>query len=155
MADIKSEEAIQIILKHVLSTEGPNISSSLIHGLDIINELIRRADLAKSFPDLSAISIDHVTACVSKCLDRFHQFLVHPKTKLEEINMTVGKIKPLGIERLKICEAFTEFIRIGNTEINEKLVKLKFPTQLIVRKALLINRIYSLIIHGIIFFIPL
>lgn len=127
-----SRESAEIIIKNILSTDGQHGSSSLINGLDIINELIRRADLAKSFSDLSPINLDALIELITEHLPQFFHYLQHPKTRMSEISMTVGKIQPLGIERLKLCEAFTEFIRLNVCAVNDKLAELKVSITILV-----------------------
>lgn len=61
---------------------------------------------------------------------------------MNEISMTVGKIKPLGIERLKLCEAFTEFIRLNSHEINDKLAELKLSITILVEIYLILQDLF-------------
>lgn len=115
--ELKSEALVTRMVDYMLDPLAPNSTSTLVNGVAIFIELIRRnyceiedenAHLMQQQVDLSDL-----IRVLSRRLSEFQQLLLKPKSA-EAIETTVGKQVPLGFERLRVCELFAELLHLSN-----------------------------------------
>jgi len=121
IAQLESEQVIQILLGYVLSQ---SLSSSLLHGLCVITELLRRHirdqhdDLTKleELPPFLKLIISH--------LDKFHNLIIKPKDQQSKLlPQPYGPIEPLGFHKLKVIEFFASLGRTNYSCIDTEIMK--------------------------------
>ncbi|EMR09938.1 hypothetical protein PNEG_01697 [Pneumocystis murina B123] len=127
LRELVSKESIEILVKFMFDTEAPFSSSSLINSTSVIIELIRKnnSDYNRvSFFDISfakntsgekgPIYLGNMLKILASHIPDFQKILLDPRMPKDEIEIAYDKIKPLGIERLRICELYAELLHCSN-----------------------------------------
>ncbi|EPZ34588.1 SIT4 phosphatase-associated protein family domain-containing protein [Rozella allomycis CSF55] len=124
--DIKSKESMTKLVDF-MTLEHDHSTSTLIFGIDILIELMRRSILSRTMDGIPAelTCVDETIEVLSKRISKFNEIFKNPKSLRGEINTTVGKMIPLGAERLKLCELFAELFRLQSREINLAMIENK------------------------------
>ncbi|KTW25981.1 hypothetical protein T552_03255 [Pneumocystis carinii B80] len=125
--ELVSKESIEILVNFMFDTEGPFSSSSLINGASIIIELLRKNNSGYnrvSFFDISfakntsgekgPIYFDNMLKILASHISDFQKILLNPRMPKDEIEVAFDKIKPLGVERFRICELYAELLHCSN-----------------------------------------
>lgn len=60
------------------------------------------------------IYLDNMLKILASHIHDFQKILLDPRTPKDEIEIAFDKIKPLGIERLRICELYAELLHCSN-----------------------------------------
>ncbi|KAJ3368545.1 hypothetical protein HDU91_000491 [Kappamyces sp. JEL0680] len=138
VTEMKTKKSLRKLIAFMLNREAPYATSSLVNGINIIMEIIRRycseietvemhhheytvqAQSMLSPPPYPGLEKIHALA--TDLNDLFEVFcdnlklfaysLDHPLSVSVAVDTTIGKQIPLGSERLKICEVFAEFIHL-------------------------------------------
>ncbi|KAJ3261114.1 hypothetical protein HK103_006423 [Boothiomyces macroporosus] len=117
--EMKTEKILTQLIDFMLDRTSENCTTSLINGISVIMELIRRycseiesAEVQhhefnvrnqNGNPNTPYPGLDKIIALSIDLNDLFYG---------QPVDTTVGKQIPLGSERLKICELFAEFIHL-------------------------------------------
>ncbi|KAI9594283.1 SIT4 phosphatase-associated protein-domain-containing protein [Syncephalis fuscata] len=107
------------IVNYMLDASAPNSTSTLVNGVAIFIELIRRNynDMEDEDEDeavLPPVDLSDLIRVLSARLPEFQQLLVRPKSVPEPVDTTMGRRVPLGFERLRVCELFAELLHLSN-----------------------------------------
>ncbi|CCJ28932.1 unnamed protein product, partial [Pneumocystis jirovecii] len=127
LCELASKESMEVLIEYMLHRDAPFSSSSLVNGASIIIELIRKnnSDYDRpSFLDLSltensslakgSIYLGTMLKIFASHISDFQKILFNPKMVKDELQMAFGKVKPLGIERFRICELYAELLHCSN-----------------------------------------
>ncbi|KAG4306479.1 hypothetical protein PORY_000467 [Pneumocystis oryctolagi] len=130
LCELVSKENMKVLVDYMLDSDAPFSSSSLINGISIVVEIIRKNNNdydRPSFLDLSLtenilttkdpIYLDSVLEIFTSRIPDFQKILFDFKTTKNEIEVSFGKIKPLGIEKFHICELYAELLHCSNTRV--------------------------------------
>jgi hypothetical protein len=143
-----SQQTINSLIQFMLDRKAPHAASSLIHGISVVIELIRRGTMADEEDDApppaeiaealgsnlpppppkiqrDPMDISEIVVAFIDHVQAFKNALEQPLTAQEELESTMGKQKPLGIERLSICELFADLLRGNNVLIFKKMEEAK------------------------------
>jgi hypothetical protein len=136
--EMKSTKVLKLLFGFMLDRTQPNTSSSLINGITLVMEIIRRycseiefvesqyhdftmmqqnAPSGAPYPGMDrvmglSLDLNDLFNVFSLNLPLFAGALDNPITPLQPVETTLGKQIPVGTERLKICELFAEFIHL-------------------------------------------
>jgi len=122
IGQLESEEMVKTLFGFML---GHGFSSSLLHGLSVVIELLKRhmnehhdeTTTLDQLPALLHLIVDH--------LDKFAGFLIPNENSTEpKLILPSGPIEPLGFHRLKIIEFFAILARTNYKCIDNVIVKL-------------------------------
>ncbi|KAJ3416749.1 hypothetical protein HDV05_000123 [Chytridiales sp. JEL 0842] len=134
---LKSEPVVRKMVDYMLDNTAPNAPSSLANGINIMIELIRRycseieqaeyqqhhyqtqdidtrpAIIIPTQEKLQLLSVDlsDLLKVVGERVNEFAALLTNPRNQIAA-DTTVGKVTPLGSERLKTCELFAEILHL-------------------------------------------
>jgi hypothetical protein len=133
------------LVKQCLHESGPNQSSSLINGLNIVIELIRKGTTSFEVKNNNqqqggeaggevsflqspqpmfrrdALTVSDVIDVLIEQVGSLKQLIEHPRKQLEPVDTTLGKQSPLGIERLTVMELLAQLLHFrNNTNIFNK-----------------------------------
>ncbi|KAH8921466.1 SAPS-domain-containing protein [Atractiella rhizophila] len=134
--------------------DGNNVTSSLIHILSLIIDLIRKnnsdfveqqilawaqreeaADRAKEEnggngdvdgvkeedwrdpKGPSVVDLTHLLKALTERVEDFQELLRNPRSGKESMPSTIGDIKPLTVERFRICELYAELVHCSNMSL--------------------------------------
>ncbi|KAJ3011609.1 UNVERIFIED_CONTAM: hypothetical protein HDU68_001601 [Siphonaria sp. JEL0065] len=138
--ELKSEAMMRKIFGYMLDKNAPNASSSLSSGVIIMIELIRRycseieqaefqqhqfqtqlmqSSQAGDFGILPstekmkslAVDLNDLLKVIGEKVDDFSFLMEHPRN-MQPADTTLGRITPLGSERLRTCELFAEILHL-------------------------------------------
>ncbi|RKP13482.1 SIT4 phosphatase-associated protein-domain-containing protein, partial [Piptocephalis cylindrospora] len=128
ITELKSARLVSQLVDYMLDPKAPHATSSLVNGVAIFIELIRRnyvemdEDMLASgiatgnglsgFPQQVDLT-DLITVLSNRLVD-FQHLLLHPRLHPEPVDTTVGKQVPLGFERLRVCELFAELLHLSS-----------------------------------------
>ncbi|KAI8891324.1 SAPS-domain-containing protein [Backusella circina FSU 941] len=121
--ELTSKEMMQKLADFMLDPDAPNSTSTLIHGVAIIIDIIRHnnGDIENETGLVTVMSYQHQLArppvvsltdmlqVMTDSIQRFNNLLIAPRQKGPVMPAT-----PLGFERLKICELFAELLHCSN-----------------------------------------
>ncbi|KAL1917612.1 uncharacterized protein VTP21DRAFT_4005 [Calcarisporiella thermophila] len=130
ISNFVSENSISRLVDYMLNAEAPHSTSTLINTVPILIDLIRHNN-ADYILDPNAnpqfqksaniVDLSPILRVLTGRLGDFQRLLVKPNSWNDSIPLTVGKITPLGFERLKICELLAELLHCSNmTAMNIK-----------------------------------
>ncbi|ORX92115.1 SAPS-domain-containing protein [Basidiobolus meristosporus CBS 931.73] len=126
ISQLKSKETVARLVNYMLDSTSANAASVLVNGVGIFIELIRRnysddepAGLFQYTEPIVPIDLSDMLEVLSDRLGDFQQVLKCPRNVAESIESTVGKVKPLGFERLKVCELYAELLHCANINVPE------------------------------------
>lgn len=138
IAEMKTKRLLSKLVEFMLNRDAPHCTSSLINGINVLMELIRRycseietvemhhhdytiqSQILANPPPYSGMEkvislstdLNDVFTVFCDNLKFFAFALDNPKSISGPKDTTLGKETPLGSERLKICELFAEFIHL-------------------------------------------
>ncbi|KAI9352197.1 SIT4 phosphatase-associated protein-domain-containing protein [Obelidium mucronatum] len=138
--ELKSEAMMRKIFGYMLDKSAPNASSSLSSGVIIMIELIRRYcseieqaefqqhqfqtqllqssqagdfGILPSTEKMKSLSVDlnDLLKVIGEKVEDFSILMEHPRN-MQPADTTLGRITPLGSERLRTCELFAEILHL-------------------------------------------
>ncbi|KAF9931472.1 hypothetical protein FBU30_010088 [Linnemannia zychae] len=133
--ELKSEVIVSQLVSFMLDRDAPYSSSTLINGVTIFIELIRRNNrhvilqpLQNDYdveplppgatePAREAVNLSDLLKVLATRIEDFKDLLIVPRSTIGPILTSIGKQTPLGFERLKICEMFAELLHCSNMAI--------------------------------------
>ncbi|ORZ28877.1 SIT4 phosphatase-associated protein-domain-containing protein [Lobosporangium transversale] len=124
--ELKSEVIVSKLVGFMLDRNAPYSTSTLINGVTIFIELIRRNNSDYDVDPISPDSSEHIREAVDLSdllkvlatrIKDFKDLLVVPRSVTGPIETSIGRQVPLGFERLKICEMFAELLHCSNMAI--------------------------------------
>jgi len=128
IAQLESEEMIKLLFGFIM---GDGLSSSLLHGLSVIIELLKR-HMNEHHDDTTPVeNLPPLLQMVVANLDKFHVFLSagnannnNSENKNDaKLILPVGAIEPLGFHRLKIMEFFAILVRTNFKCVDTAIIK--------------------------------
>ncbi|KAF9333129.1 hypothetical protein BG006_004002 [Podila minutissima] len=121
--ELKSEVIVTQLVGFMLERDAPYSSSTLINGVTIFIELIRRNNSDYDVepnaiePPREAVDLSDLLKVLASRIEDFRDLLVVPRSVTGPIDTSIGKQTPLGFERLKICEMFAELLHCSNMAV--------------------------------------
>ncbi|KAK3821063.1 MAG: Extragenic suppressor of kinetochore protein 1 [Benniella sp.] len=124
--ELKSEVLVSQLVGFMLQGDAPYSSSTLINGVTIFIELIRRNnsdyDVEPLAPNTTepvreAVDLSDLLKVLASRIEDFKELLIVPRSVKGPIDTSIGKQAPLGFERLKICEMFAELLHCSNMAV--------------------------------------
>ncbi|KAF9115698.1 hypothetical protein BGX27_006804 [Mortierella sp. AM989] len=124
--ELKSEVLVSQLVSFMLDGDAPYSSSTLINGVTIFIELIRRNNSdydveplppGSTEPVREAVDLSDLLKVLASKIEDFKNLLIVPRSVTGPIETSIGKQTPLGFERLKICEMFAELLHCSNMAI--------------------------------------
>ncbi|KAF9321686.1 hypothetical protein BG003_000104 [Podila horticola] len=121
--ELKSEVIVTQLVGFMLERDAPYSSSTLINGVTIFIELIRRnnsdydVEPNAAEPPREAVDLSDLLKVLASRIEDFRDLLVVPRSVTGPIDTSIGKQTPLGFERLKICEMFAELLHCSNMAV--------------------------------------
>ncbi|KAG0373777.1 hypothetical protein BGX24_011249 [Mortierella sp. AD032] len=124
--ELKSEVIVGQLVSFMLDRDAPYSSSTLINGVTIFIELIRRNnsdyDVEPLPPNVTepareAVDLSDLLKVLATRIEDFKDLLIVPRSTTGPILTSIGKQTPLGFERLKICEMFAELLHCSNMAV--------------------------------------
>ncbi|KAJ1661005.1 sporulation-induced protein [Dispira simplex] len=138
VGELKSEPIVSRIMGYMLDPDAPLASSSLVNGVFIFVELVRRNYSDANITDTTSgpsnsphspngglnqhgygklmvpVDLSDLIRVISDRLGSLCHLLTHPRNLTAAQPSTVGTRQPLGFERLRICELFAELLHCSN-----------------------------------------
>ncbi|KAJ1975144.1 sporulation-induced protein, partial [Dimargaris xerosporica] len=120
--ELRSEAVVSRIIDYMLDLEAPNATSTLVNGVFIFIELIRRnysdselgpQQFKPDYPGpnlMIPVDLSELMRVISHRLGQFKHLLIHPRHLATIHNPAFDKSPPLGFERLRVCELFAELL---------------------------------------------
>eukprot|EP01119_Soliformovum_irregulare_P020923 TRINITY_DN684_c0_g1_i1.p1 TRINITY_DN684_c0_g1~~TRINITY_DN684_c0_g1_i1.p1 ORF type:complete len:531 (-),score=148.79 TRINITY_DN684_c0_g1_i1:183-1775(-) len=126
IAQLESESIVKTLFEYILSN---GVSSSMLHGLTVLTELLRRHS---SNADDVESKLEDLPPFLRIVVSNLGRFLVHTGTQQQGeekkqvplLPQPIGPIEPLGFHRLKIVEFFAVVARTNKKCIDDELMKL-------------------------------
>ncbi|KAG0322504.1 hypothetical protein BGZ99_003328 [Dissophora globulifera] len=123
--ELKSEAIVAKLVGFMLDRTAPHSTSTLINGVTIFIELIRRNNSdydveplpPNTEPVREAVDLSDLLKVLASRIEDFKDLLVVPRSVTGPIETSIGKQVPLGFERLKICEMFAELLHCSNMAV--------------------------------------
>ncbi|KAF8979145.1 hypothetical protein BGZ46_005763 [Entomortierella lignicola] len=124
--ELKSEVLVSQLVSFMLDRDAPYSSSTLINGVTIFIELIRRNNSdydieplppGSTEPIREAVDLSDLLKVLASRIEDFKNLLIVPRSVTGPIETSIGMQTPLGFERLKICEMFAELLHCSNMAI--------------------------------------
>ncbi|KAF9355926.1 hypothetical protein BGX26_005931 [Mortierella sp. AD094] len=124
--ELKSEVLVSQLVSFMLDRDAPYSSSTLINGVTIFIELIRRNNSdydveplppGSTEPVREAVDLSDLLKVLASRIEDFKNLLIVPRSVSGPIESSIGKQTPLGFERLKICEMFAELLHCSNMAV--------------------------------------
>ncbi|OAQ32823.1 SAPS-domain-containing protein [Linnemannia elongata AG-77] len=124
--ELKSEVIVTKLVGFMLDRTAPHSTSTLINGVTIFIELIRRNNSDYDVEPLppnstetlrEAVDLSDLLKVLAARIEDFKDLLVVPRSVTGPIATSIGKQTPLGFERLKICEMFAELLHCSNMAV--------------------------------------
>ncbi|KAF9174623.1 hypothetical protein BGX21_002394 [Mortierella sp. AD011] len=124
--ELKSEVLVSQLVSFMLDRDAPFSSSTLINGVTIFIELIRRNNSdydveplppGSTEPIREAVDLSDLLKVLASRIEDFKNLLIVPRSVSGPIETSIGKQTPLGFERLKICEMFAELLHCSNMAV--------------------------------------
>ncbi|KAF8946473.1 hypothetical protein BGZ47_000415 [Haplosporangium gracile] len=131
--ELKSEVIVTKLVGFMLDRTAPHSTSTLINGVTIFIELIRRNNSDYDVEPLppnsteiirEAVDLSDLLKVLAARIEDFKDLLVVPRsvvsgvaTETGPIATSIGNQIPLGFERLKICEMFAELLHCSNMAV--------------------------------------
>ncbi|KAG0279590.1 hypothetical protein BGZ95_000788 [Linnemannia exigua] len=124
--ELKSEIIVTKLVGFMLDRTAPHSTSTLINGVTIFIELIRRNNsdydvepLPPNSTELvrEAVDLSDLLKVLAARIEDFKDLLVVPRSVTGPIATSIGSQIPLGFERLKICEMFAELLHCSNMAV--------------------------------------
>lgn len=147
---------METLVKYMLDSSAPNATSTLIHGVTIIIDIIRHnnSDMEhETIGNPPLISLVPMLAVLTNHIEDFNSLLLTPKSSTLTYRPSLPV--PLGFERLKICELFAELLHCSNmsslnrtleegTSTPGDLLKLEFVRNKVLPTCTVSNRVTCL-----------
>ncbi|KAG9066653.1 hypothetical protein KI688_012561 [Linnemannia hyalina] len=123
--ELKSEVIVTKLVGFMLDRTAPHSTSTLINGVTIFIELIRRNNSDYDVEPLppnsnetirEAVDLSDLLKVLAARIEDFKDLLVVPRST-GPIATSIGNQTPLGFERLKICEMFAELLHCSNMAV--------------------------------------
>ncbi|KAJ1984697.1 sporulation-induced protein [Dimargaris cristalligena] len=125
VGELKSEAIVSRIMDYMLDPNAPNTTSTLVNGVFIFIELIRRnysdnVVSPQANPNYSPtnvmvpVDLSDLMRAVSHRLGQFKELLLHPRHRSKVQAVGPNKAEPLGFERLRVGELFAELLHCSN-----------------------------------------
>ncbi|KAF9120001.1 hypothetical protein BGW39_011745 [Mortierella sp. 14UC] len=124
--ELKSEIIVTKLVGFMLDRTAPHSTSTLINGVTIFIELIRRNNSDYDVEPLppnstesvrEAVDLSDLLKVLAARIEEFKDLLVVPRSVTGPIATSIGSQIPLGFERLKICEMFAELLHCSNMAV--------------------------------------
>ncbi|KAF9976852.1 hypothetical protein BGZ73_007651 [Actinomortierella ambigua] len=124
--ELKSEAMVTRLVGFMLDRNAPHSTSTLINGVTIFIELIRRNNSDydveplppnSTEPIREVVDLSDLLKVLASRIEDFKDLLIVPRSVTGPIDTSIGKQIPLGFERLKICEMFAELLHCSNMAI--------------------------------------
>ncbi|KAF9155672.1 hypothetical protein BG015_009004 [Linnemannia schmuckeri] len=124
--ELKSEVIVTKLVGYMLDRTAPHSTSTLINGVTIFIELIRRNNSDYDVEPLppnstetirEAVDLSDLLKVLAARIEDFKDLLVVPRSVTGPIATSIGNQIPLGFERLKICEMFAELLHCSNMAV--------------------------------------
>ncbi|KAG0215369.1 hypothetical protein BGX28_000109 [Mortierella sp. GBA30] len=123
--ELKSEVIVTKLVTFMLDRTAPHSTSTLINGVTIFIELIRRNNSdydieplpPNAAPPREAVDLSDLLKVLASRIEDFKDLLVVPRSVTGPIETSIGLQTPLGFERLKICEMFAELLHCSNMAV--------------------------------------
>ncbi|KAF9572844.1 hypothetical protein EC968_009409 [Mortierella alpina] len=123
--ELKSEAIVTKLVSFMLNRTAPHSTSTLINGVTIFIELIRRNNSdydieplpPNAVPPREAVDLSDLLKVLASRIEDFKDLLVVPRSVPGPIETSIGLQTPLGFERLKICEMFAELLHCSNMAV--------------------------------------
>ncbi|KAG0257109.1 hypothetical protein BG011_004159 [Mortierella polycephala] len=123
--ELKSEVIVSQLVSFMLDRDAPFSSSTLINGVTIFIELIRRNNSdydveplpPNAEPPREPVDLSDLLKVLASRIEDFKDLLIMPRSVTGPVDTSIGKQVPLGFERLKICEMFAELLHCSNMAV--------------------------------------
>ncbi|KAF9283834.1 hypothetical protein BGZ68_005070 [Mortierella alpina] len=123
--ELKSEVIVSQLVTFMLDRDAPYSSSTLINGVTIFIELIRRNNSdydveplpPNAEPPREPVDLSDLLKVLASRIEDFKDLLIEPRSVTGPIETSIGRQVPLGFERLKICEMFAELLHCSNMAV--------------------------------------
>ncbi|KAF9578298.1 hypothetical protein BGW38_005981, partial [Lunasporangiospora selenospora] len=123
--ELKSEIIVTRLVGYMLDRTAPHSTSTLINGVTIFIELIRRNNSDYDVeplppgaePQREAVDLSDLLKVLASRIEDFKDLLLNPRSVSGSVETSIGRQTPLGFERLKICEMFAELLHCSNMAI--------------------------------------
>ncbi|CAO3565586.1 unnamed protein product [Mortierella alpina] len=123
--ELKSEVIVSQLVAFMLDRDAPYSSSTLINGVTIFIELIRRNNSdydveplpPNAEPPREPVDLSDLLKVLASRIEDFKDLLIVPRSVTGPIETSIGRQTPLGFERLKICEMFAELLHCSNMAV--------------------------------------
>lgn len=127
MQQLESEEVIKSMIQFAIEEKETDSTSVLLHGLAVINELLRRSINDTPNKSTTLEELPPLLRTLAIQLDKFYDILSNPKQT--EFLTANGPLKPaFGFARLKVLEMFLSLLRTKYACIDQKIVELDIFT---------------------------
>jgi len=124
IAQLESDEMIKTLFGFML---GDGLNSSLLHGLSVLIELLKRHINDHHDETTTVEQLPPLLQLVVNNLEKFNNFLVNPSSSNEKndakLLLPSGLMEPLGFHRLKIIEFFAILARSNYKCIDNVIIK--------------------------------
>jgi len=118
---MESETILNSLFSHMLSN---GISSSLLHGLTVVVELLRHHTNDQHNSGATVEELPTLLKIIVQNLEKFHLFIKKEQKSEEKLlAQPIGQIQPLGFQRLKVIEFFTVLFRTNYACIDAQIIK--------------------------------
>jgi len=124
IAQLESEVIVKTLFEYILSS---GLSSSMLHGLTVLTELLRRHSSNAEDNDSKLEDLPPFLRIVVANLGRFLEHTGTQQTEKKSVPLLpqpIGPIEPLGFHRLKIVEFFAVVARTNKKCIDDELMRL-------------------------------
>lgn len=121
IAQLESEEIVKTLFGYILSN---GLSSSLLQGLSVLIELLRRHIKDQHDDSTKLEDLPPLLRIITENLDKFHGFLKSKEGEQGKVLLQpIGPIQPLGFHKLKIIEFITALTRTNTSSIDTEIMK--------------------------------
>ncbi|WBW75009.1 serine/threonine protein phosphatase PP6 regulatory subunit Ekc1 [Schizosaccharomyces osmophilus] len=128
--ELVSRRTITTLTDYMIDSKAPYSSTSLINGVSIVIELIRKNNSDYDVTPVLQMPLDThppttrdpiylgtMLRLFAEKIPIFQQILMKPSSTPEQAATSFGTIKPLGFERFRICELYAELLHCSNMSL--------------------------------------
>jgi len=121
IAQLESEEIVKTLFGYIQSN---GLSSSLLQGLSVLIELLRRHIKDQHDDSTKLEDLPPLLRIITINLDKFHVLLKDKEGEQEKVLLQpIGPIQPLGFHKLKIIEFVAALTRTNTSSIDTEIMK--------------------------------
>lgn len=128
--ELVSRQTITTLTDYMTDSKAPHSATSLINGVSIVIELIRKNNSDYDVTPVLQMPLDThppttrdpiylgtMLRLFAEKIPVFQKILLKPSTESDLMPTSFGKIKPLGFERFRICELYAELLHCSNMSL--------------------------------------